>query len=371
MYIDPMKMARARLALRTAIRDHLFDPNVSLIDFGHPEHDGAIAMDELAIRIHVKQKLFDGALESAVESGYTRWIPPWIDGFPTDVPQGTYRPRLWFWWNNGRRPPTDPRRRHADPLRGGISISDEYHAAAGTLGGKVIDRVTGKTMLLSNWHVLVADWGARTGQRIYQPGRLDGGVAVDTVATLTRDAMAVNFDAAVATLNGARQLINDQLDLGPVTGVGRAELGLVLEKSGCMSGVTHGIVTAVEGTAKIRYGFLDRLIRNVVTIEPRGFGQVSTQGDSGSWWLDEATKQAIGLHFAGSDFPERGLAIDMQSVLDALNVDIATDREAATSLRAGRMPGRRPAFRRDGTVSGVAMSASHSGIETIAELVQR
>ncbi len=64
-----------------------------------------------------------------------------------------------------------------------------------------------------------------------------------------------------------------------------------------------------------------------MTIEPRfGFGQVSAPGDSGSLWIDPETKQGVGLHFAGSDFPERGLAIDLLSVLDALNVDLAIDR---------------------------------------------
>jgi hypothetical protein len=31
---------------------------------------------------------------------------------------------------------------------------------------------------------------------------------------------------------------------------------------------------------------------------------------------------AIGLHFAGGDQPERALAIDLQPVLDALNIDL-------------------------------------------------
>jgi len=34
MDIDPMKMAYARLAQQAAIRSHLGDPNVSLIDIG-------------------------------------------------------------------------------------------------------------------------------------------------------------------------------------------------------------------------------------------------------------------------------------------------------------------------------------------------
>ena len=48
--------------------------------------------------------------------------------------------------------------------------------------------------------------------------------------------------------------------------------------------------------------------------------------------------QAVGLHFAGSDFPERALALDMQSVLDALNVDLAIGQlarpRAGTGFRA-------------------------------------
>jgi endonuclease G len=51
-------------------------------------------------------------------------------------------------------------------------------------------------------------------------------------------------------------------------------------------------------------------------------GEVSRPGDSGSWWLNTVTKEAIGLHFAGSDMPERALALNMPSVLDALNVEI-------------------------------------------------
>jgi hypothetical protein len=32
--------------------------------------------------------------------------------------------------------------------------------------------------------------------------------------------------------------------------------------------------------------------------------------------------QAVGLHFAGQDDPEVALALDMQSVLNALSIDI-------------------------------------------------
>ena len=45
MRLAPGMRARARLALREAIRFHLFDPNVGLIDLGFPEHAGQIVED--------------------------------------------------------------------------------------------------------------------------------------------------------------------------------------------------------------------------------------------------------------------------------------------------------------------------------------
>lgn len=337
MHVDTMTLARARLAMREAIRRHLYDPNVGLIDFGHPEHEGEIAWDELAIRVHVKKKLDQPALEMATMRGMTTPIPPYIGGFPTDVPEGVYRPRMSLLANgSGLARPVNLHQALNNPIRGGISISDEFHIAAGTLGGIVVDRASGAQMILSNWHVLVSEWTARAGQRIYQPGRLDGGSFGNTIATLTRNAMPVNLDAAVATLTGSRQLIIDQLELGIVTGVGQASIDMQLIKSGRTSGVTEGVVTAIQGTAKITYSGLPRLIRDVITIEPLfGAGEVSQPGDSGSWWLDSQTMQAIGLHFAGSDFPERGLALDMQAVLDALNVDLALGQPAPSRAVAG------------------------------------
>lgn len=324
MNIDPMTLARVRLALQDATRAFLFDPNVTLIDFGYRERNRRIVEDELTVRLHVTQKLRGAALEAATQTGSTRPIPPAIRDFPTDVQEATYRPHLWSMWGGWRRPATvNTRATRADPMRGGISISDERHSAYGTLGGKVIDRATGAELILSNWHVLAFDWSARPGQRIRQPGRLDGGTDQDSVARLTRDAMAFNLDAAVAALTGNRSLINDQLGLGSVTGTGEWELGRSVVKSGRRSGITRGYITAIEGIARIRYGRLHRIIREVMTIEPLNGGQISAAGDSGSWWLDAATRKAIGLHFAGSDVPERALALNMRAVLDALNVDLA------------------------------------------------
>ena len=127
-----------------------------------------------------------------------------------------------------------------------------------------------------------------------------------------------------AELTGARPLINYQFDLAPVKGVDEAMPGMEVVKSGRASGVTYGSVAGIKGTARMYYNGVYRLIRNVMTINPRqDLAQVNTGGDSGSFWLEEGSMNVVGLHFAGSDRPERGLAINIQPILDALNVDIA------------------------------------------------
>jgi endonuclease G len=98
---------------------------------------------------------------------------------------------------------------------------------------------------------------------------------------------------------------------------------MLVKKVGCTSNLTHGVVTGFGGVSKMNYAGITRLIGPTITIEQRASGeQVSAGGDSGSWWLDAETMQAVGLHFAGQDDPEVALALDMQSVLNALRVDI-------------------------------------------------
>jgi endonuclease G len=310
--------------MQEAIREWFYVPNVMFVDFGWRERGGTLVEDELCVRVHVVEKIGAPALAAAIEAGTTRGqIPDEIAGFRVDRPQGAYGLHQWFgrrWW---RRRRANPRASRIAPMQGGISISNAHRYVYGTLGGPVIDRETGARMILSNWHVLAGDWRARPGWPIYQPGQGDGGSRMDEVATFSRDAMSSSLDAAIAELSGSRQLINDQFDLEPVTGVDWAQLGMEVVKSGRRTGVTYGRVTGVEGTARMNYSGVNRLIRNVVPSTPRRpLTQVSAGGDSGSLWLQEETMRAVGLHFAGGDHPERALAIDMQPVLDALNVDI-------------------------------------------------
>lgn len=322
---DQVSLGEAWLALKKATRDWIYDPNVSLIDYGWPQREGEVVEDQLAIRIFVKEKIPAGnALESAIRQGITNApIPPTVSGVYTDVIKANIKVRQGWgnWWS-----PKEPRAGRVVPMEGGISISNSKQYGYATLGGLVKDRETGEPMILSNWHVLAGDWAALPGRPIYQPGWGDGGSQADTVATLTRDAMASNLDAAVATLTGGRPLINRQFDLYPILGVDRVRNGMQVVKSGRRTAITRGSVTnALLGTARINYRGITRLIRQVITINPRLGQQVSAGGDSGSLWLDEGTRKAVGLHFAGSDYPEYALAVDLQSVLDALNVDLVVE----------------------------------------------
>ncbi len=318
MTITPSELMRARLALQKAVGRNLFDRarRINLIDIALYEENGQV-YDVPAIRYHVDDFIPSMGLESM---GRTPLQLEPIDGVPTMVVRGSYRPQQWWPWWPGTSSPTNPRLGRSDPLNGGVSISTGY-SGSGTLGGIVRDRASGRPMLLSNWHVIVTYWGAPRGQPILQPGRDDGGSAADAIAELERDAMAANLDAAVAFLNDRRRPSNAQLDIGPVTRTGKATLGMIVQKSGRSSGRTYGRVTGIEGVLRMRYNWVDRQIRRVITIESTG-GEVSRPGDSGSWWLASGNGDAVGLHFAGSNYPERGLALDMGAVLDALDVDI-------------------------------------------------
>ncbi len=184
---DRLRAARARLCLRRYAPVFLYDRayGVNMVDFGIPVR--AVSSDERpTIRFHVPRKLSQPQLERA-------GIKPalWqIGEFITDVIEGQYLPHLWSWWGSSQSylPASGSRACH-DPMRGGISVSVARDYSAGTLGGLVCDHATGELMMLSNWHVLVAERWIAAGLPICQPDRLDGGLPSDVVATTTRHAL--------------------------------------------------------------------------------------------------------------------------------------------------------------------------------------
>lgn len=270
------------------------------------------------MRVHLRQKFRDAAFAAFAQKYPERVITEQKLGFPVDIIEANYPQHYNFCYTWGR----PDRALMFNPLKGGISISNEWLSGYGTLGGIVQDRTNRNYMILSNWHVLAGSIYARPGEKILQPGTGDGGTWRHTVAYLARDAMTDGIDAAVAEINGTRSISTDQFDLGPVTGVLDPGLDQLVCKSGRTSGLTHGIITGIAGVTKMRYGGFDRVIQHLVHIaQPEPGTEVSAPGDSGSCWLEQASKKAVALHFAGSNNPEYGLAIAMPQVLTALNVD--------------------------------------------------
>jgi hypothetical protein len=322
--IDQRTWQKARNGLNQAISLYLYDPNVSHVDLGLRIRDSENfkVKEELVVRVHLRNKLRGDAFKAFADNYPNRVIDADALGFPVDLPEARYH--LNYYWRWSSRFNSNQRSKMFDIMKGGISISHEYSNGYGTLGGKVIDNQTGDEFILSNWHVLVGSWTMISGLAVYQPARWDGGTEAHTVAYLSRDAMKSNIDAAIASLNNKRNLINEQLEIGQVSGVGSPKLGMIVEKSGRSSEVTEGIISGISGQTVFRYDGLPRTIKHIVHIAPIGAGQeVSSPGDSGSWWLEKDTRRAVGLHFAGSNNPEYALAISMPEVLNALDVEIA------------------------------------------------
>ncbi len=211
-------------------------------------------------------------------------------------------------------------------IQGGVAVANGWSSQYGTCGGIVVDRRDAeRRMLLSNWHVIGDGYYGTPHNDVFQPPQPFGGHWSAPAAKLLRHSMEVGVDAAVAELSVARRPgRNWQYGLGEVTGVGEPEIGLPVIKSGCGSGITHGVVDGVGGRARVAYGWGWREVRDIVRVVPRqAVGEVSCPGDSGSWWLDDR-RRAVALHFAGDDDGPQDVALGIRfrAVLDALQVDV-------------------------------------------------
>ncbi len=221
------------------------------------------------------------------------------------------------------------------PLRAGGSVG-HFSITAGTIGAFASDRKSGKTVILSNNHVLANENRGKTRDHILQPGHFDRGRQPgDTVAflerwvELRRDS---NNIVDVATARLKRGLSCDPADYGelgrfaglrsdPITGQ------IAVAKIGRTTGVTRGQVTAVEvDNVVVSFDLGSLAFDNQIEIESTGDGAFSSGGDSGSLILDNQMR-ACGLLFAGSETGGRngrGLtyANPIADVLDSLEIDL-------------------------------------------------
>jgi hypothetical protein len=229
---------------------------------------------------------------------------------------------------------SDPTKR-ARPAPMGFSVG---HPAitAGSIAVPVVDG-SANVYVLSNNHVLANSNDAAIGDAALQPGPFDGGTAADQIGTLAAF-KPIDFSGGNNTIDAAIALLTSPADVltstptddgygppgttiwGDANGDGSfddrtALLGLLVQKYGRTTKLTHGQITGVNATVDICYEvliifcvksarFVDQLI-----IEPGGF---SGGGDSGSLIVsDDANKSPVGLLFAGSSTQTIANRIDL------------------------------------------------------------
>jgi endonuclease G len=326
---DPARVEGAIAALGTVRRQWLRREGVTAVDVGFKISDGEIT-DTVALRVHVAHKRPVAEL-AASEVLNDADHPRDVEGYPVDVIEASYGlssgPIVLE--DVGVAEAVD-RRTRIRPILGGISVGNP-RITAGTLGAVVFHRTTCQTMILSNFHVLAGALSATAGEEIHQPGRLDGGMAGDRVATLSRFRIDSGMDAAVATIDPGVTFDRELLGVGTITGTTTPTLGMEVVKSGRTTAITRGIIDGVSLTVSIDYGRDVGVVTLTDQIHlvprppwPAVDAEVSMGGDSGSIWLEEATMRAIGLHFAGETDPtpsaENGICTPIERVTTEFDI---------------------------------------------------
>jgi len=324
--ITPKMWGLAYRALNKALSLYGRDPDISLIDVGfriRTSEENRIA-PELAVRFHVTKKVTGEEFKNLVVSCPHRVIDAKRIGFAVDVIQASYS------INSSSHGAAELSRQCAEiqDVYGGNPIENSQCHHIGTLGGFVRDRSSGDVMILSTWHVLAGAWNAQPGIPIRLPQELRRSRShVDILAKYTRSAIGNHFDAAVASVTAHHRERNDQSGIGPVNGISVPRLGMTVIKSGAGTNVTSGIITGVSGCLVQNYYGHQWSVHSVIHIAPlQGNDALCASSDSGAWWLDQKTNCAVGMHFAGSIDPSFSLAVTMHEVLDALDVDMITER---------------------------------------------
>ncbi len=270
---------------------------------------------EMCVKVFVAKKYPKGRV------GRNQQIPGEVNGFPTDV-EGIGYPKKFA---------IDQRNRHR-PVTGGVSVGLDYDAVdysfAGTLGAVVMDRKDhSRLYALSNNHVLADENLAPIGAGVVQPGTLDNGRNADRVATLTRfvtlkyDNRRNWMDAAIAEFSAGIAVDRSILAIGTPSGAGKPQLNMTVRKSGRTTGLTEGIVRAVNSDIfDIEYDQGMVRVDDVIVVKGTD-GAFSKAGDSGSAIVDSQGK-VVALLFAGSDLVT--FAIPIQRILTRFKVRIAT-----------------------------------------------
>jgi hypothetical protein len=269
-------------------------PGVHYVDIGYKYVHGALT-GQLALRMHVRKK----QARSRLSIG--QLLPELVNGLLTDVIQSN---------RCLESTPGISRDFRFNPLVGGIAIRNTRNKVLGTLGAIVRDLNTQTYVGLTNYHVLVGNFG-QTGDPVTQPATTNINDIIGSVARWDQQ-----LDCALCSLNSSRLLSRNIIDIPDApTGIKEPLLGMKVTKSGRTTGTTSGIIDGVSADEFTVIPIPERQHLNE---------EISAAGDSGSIWLDNTDGNAVGLHYAGEKDPapqsERAWAKKLSLITAVLNI---------------------------------------------------
>ena len=234
-----------------------------------------------------------------------------------------------------------------------LEVEGISYCYAGTLGALVEDAGDPSLIyVLSNNHVLARENAAAIGEPVIQPGLLDeNGVPTSCSASGTdytpyiigslSNWVPISFkalpvgrpnntvDAAIAQTDPIEvDASGSILDIGVIDPVpATAAVDMPVMKSGRTTGLTHGVVAAVDVSIAVGYSSGYGLFKKQIRIEAT-LGQAFIRGgDSGSLLVTDSAEgilpQAVGLLFAGNDTGSDAFANPIEEVLAAFGVNMA------------------------------------------------
>jgi hypothetical protein len=306
-------------------------PGVTGVDVGYKVVDG-VQTDEIAIRVHVKQK------KATVPKA--QMVPKEIEGVVTDVLERNYELQVVSEKAADYTAQADTT--HYSTLEGGISMGPSRavggYIFAGTLGAIVVDKVTGKKAALTNFHVACIDSSWSVGDRQVQPSRIDTGVVpTDEFGGILRAVLSSHVDGSLVSIDAGKTTSSSIVDIGTVQGTKAATLGMAVRKRGRTTGLTYGTVDGLSLSVNIDYGdgIGVKTLTDQVSIaaDTTHNAMFSDHGDSGSVIVD-GSGFVVALLFAGAGAGTVGNPI--ASVLSELNIDIPVGKSILKDIKDGR-----------------------------------
>ena len=216
-----------------------------------------------------------------------------------------------------------------DPLIGGISIG-ALDVTAGTLGGIVFDKDSGRAYILTSEHVVsntrnIDPTHPKADSIIIQPGSYDGGKMEDNcgflhrVGGMKKAVLSGNpCDIDAALVSPTREYDGNELNgIGTIDNLEhvQGENGDLVVKSGRTTGVTESLISSTDISANIPNiwggtAYMEKLI----SVSPAFL----EGGDSGSIVYKYGSMEPVGLAFAGSSVIS--LVIPAETIVKKFNI---------------------------------------------------